>query len=121
MNSQQTYYQREKSRYYKWAEKRRRRNKAFIDALKSEPCADCKNVFPTCVMDLDHREGKVLPVSVLVGSGYSLEKIKAEAAKCDVVCANCHRLRTEARGYSKGRPRGKTSPDRCINPSIEAS
>ena len=37
---------------------------------------------------------KVLDVSALSREGYSLNKLKQEIAKCDVVCANCHRRRT---------------------------
>jgi hypothetical protein len=29
----------------------------------------------------------------LVAGGYNLETIKAEIAKCDIRCANCHRRR----------------------------
>lgn len=47
-------------------------------------------------MDFDHRpdEVKVKNVSQLK----TLDDVKAEIAKCDVVCSNCHRLRTKRRG-----------------------
>jgi hypothetical protein len=51
-------------------------------------------------MDLDHRPGsdKLFPVAIAVSGGvYPLQKIVAEIAKCDVVCANCHRERTYRR------------------------
>ena len=50
-------------------------------------------------MDLDHVRGpKEFKVSEAVQKAYviSVESVRAEIAKCDVVCANCHRLRTEA-------------------------
>jgi hypothetical protein len=34
----------------------------------------------------------------MAGHGFSIETLKAEIAKCDLVCANCHRLRTWKRG-----------------------
>lgn len=33
-------------------------------------------------------------MSVLVAEGYGLRAIKAEIAKCDVRCANCHTIKT---------------------------
>lgn len=64
---------------------------------ESTPCADCKNKYPFYVMDFDHREdeNKEYCVSQMMGIGRS--KILAEIAKCDIVCANCHRSRTYKR------------------------
>lgn len=57
---------------------------------------DCGGTFPPECMDYDHRPGteKYYGVGQLTGS---LTKMKAEIAKCDLVCANCHRIRTHAR------------------------
>jgi hypothetical protein len=72
--------------------------KDYVRTLKeSTPCADCKNLFPFFVMDFDHLKDKLKDISELVGGGYGLEKIKAEIAKCEIVCANCHRIRTFTR------------------------
>jgi hypothetical protein len=50
-------------------------------------------------MDLDHRPGvtKRANFNVLVKQGAARETLLEEIAKCDVVCANCHRLRTYQR------------------------
>jgi hypothetical protein len=66
-----------------------------LDQLRSVPCADCGKRYAQCSMDFDHRDPtrKVARVPSLVGRA-SLDRILAEAAKCDIVCANCHRLRT---------------------------
>lgn len=47
-------------------------------------------------MEFDHQEGfeKVDTVSKMIGDGYSLQKILDEINKCELVCANCHRMRT---------------------------
>lgn len=71
-----------------------RRNADLLDQLRSVPCIDCGDRFPPCSMDFDHRPGttKVSAVSRLINGSY--EVLMAEVAKCDIVCANCHRLRT---------------------------
>lgn len=74
---------------------------AAVAAFKSKPCADCGQTFPLCVMECDHVRGtKRANVANMVGGGrcrYSLAAVLAELAKCDVVCANCHRIRTHER------------------------
>jgi hypothetical protein len=46
-------------------------------------------------MDFDHRQGETKRAVVTRMIGRSgLARIFAEAAKCDIVCANCHRRRT---------------------------
>ena len=71
----------------------------YVSVLKeASPCHDCENKFPACCMDFDHRpqETKVACVGTLVLTR-TLEEVEAEIAKCDLVCANCHRIRTQAR------------------------
>ena len=85
------------------ASKRRiyKRNKEYIHKLKSVPCADCGNTYPPVCMDFDHVKGKKhRPLSRMVH--YSIERIDEEIAKCEVVCANCHRIRSHENGvYNK--------------------
>lgn len=72
-----------------------RAKKEAIRELKSRPCTDCGGVFHWYVMDFDHVRGEKLGgVSALLQNGKSLSKLMAEIAKCDLVCSNCHRLRT---------------------------
>lgn len=62
------------------------------------PCMDCGGSFPIICMDFDHVRGeKVGNVADLVKKNKPFDVILAEIAKCDVVCANCHRIRTAAR------------------------
>jgi hypothetical protein len=71
---------------------------AFIETLKSQPCSDCGRVLPVVAMDFDHVRGiKRRPIANMVGQ-YSREQIELEIAKCDLVCACCHRVRTRKRG-----------------------
>lgn len=73
----------------------------FVNALKIvSPCADCGNRFPSVCMDFDHLPEfkKVADIAVMTnGGGYSLAEIKVEIAKCEIVCSNCHRIRTAGR------------------------
>lgn len=74
---------------------RRTKARAYVAKVKSAPCMDCGVAYPWYVMDLDHVRGeKASDVSSMVDNGVSLSKIKREIAKCDVVCSNCHRIRT---------------------------
>lgn len=71
----------------------------FIYDEKMKPCKDCgfMPIVPD-QMDFDHVSGeKIAPVAKLVSGGKTIEKIKEELSKCDLVCANCHRLRTYKR------------------------
>jgi hypothetical protein len=69
--------------------------KEYVKDLKeSSPCADCGKKYPYYVMDFDHQRDKEILISRAVGDGSSLTKIKKEIEKCEIVCANCHRIRT---------------------------
>jgi hypothetical protein len=67
--------------------------KAYVQQAKNVPCADCGESYPFYVMDFDHLEDKVANINRIRWTK-GLDKIKAEIAKCEVVCANCHRIRT---------------------------
>lgn len=73
--------------------------RGIIRELKSEPCLDCKKSYPWYVMDFDHLPGfkKSFNVSNIQNIS-SVVKLLDEIAKCELVCANCHRARTFLRG-----------------------
>jgi hypothetical protein len=72
--------------------------KRIVEELKvSTPCADCKKKFPPVCMDFDHVRGvKRSGIAKMVVQTFSVEALREEIAKCDLVCANCHRIRTYA-------------------------
>lgn len=79
----------------------RKRNKEYVNTVKSAPCTDCKNQYHPFVMDFDHTgDNKEHIISKMVATPFSLDKIKAEIAKCELVCSNCHRMRTLKRSMS---------------------
>ena len=75
----------------------RAKKKLVIDDLKNVPCTDCGNTFPPCCMDFDHIEG-IKEFSIGNNLTRSLDSLLTEIEKCEIVCANCHRLRTFLRG-----------------------
>jgi hypothetical protein len=75
--------------------------KAIVEEAKKKPCADCKNTFPLVAMDFDHVRGEK---SFLVSTAWrwtTKQKLIQELEKCDVVCSNCHRVRTSNRPHQK--------------------
>ena len=65
-------------------------------------CIDCAKDFPHYVLEFDHRpEFKKFGVVSRILKKYGPEKAWEEVAKCDVVCSNCHKLRTHSRQYGK--------------------
>jgi hypothetical protein len=76
----------------------RQRIRDFIVKLRSVPCADCGGTFHHCVMEFDHIRG---PRAFCVGASRNLKRLQEEIKKCDVVCANCHKLRTWNRNQQR--------------------
>lgn len=78
------------------------RNSKIIYEAKSVPCADCGVSYPPYVMDFDHRgdQPKVADISKMRVA--ATQKVLDEIAKCDVVCSNCHRIRTFKRLKERG-------------------
>lgn len=73
----------------------RKRIRNFLDLLKRRPCLDCGGEFPPFVMQFDHVRGqKKFNLAHAVNHVYTIDGVKQEAIKCDVVCANCHAIRT---------------------------
>lgn len=74
-----------------WTELRKLKN-AWIEQYKSEQqCSRCPENDPVC-LDFHHRDPqqKEMTISLAIARA-SLERIKMEVAKCDILCANCHR------------------------------
>lgn len=63
--------------------------------LQNHPCVDC-NESNILVLEFDHRDRKIKKgdIRVLVKNGISLDNLAIEINKCDIRCANCHRIKT---------------------------
>jgi hypothetical protein len=64
--------------------------RVFLSALKSAPCSRCGGCFPPPCMDFHHRAPATKERDL--SEARTLTSARREAAKCEVVCANCHRL-----------------------------
>lgn len=79
--------------------------KAWMVELKSKPCVDCNGIFPICCMDFDHVDGKLKCYNIgsMFAHHYSKDLIQTELDKCELVCSNCHRIRTRNRKTGHGK------------------
>jgi len=94
---------RQKSKSYQYQQKLKQNKERMHDYLilkyESIPCMDCDTIFPWCAMDWDHRPGEVKEFTIS-SEGWAkatperIAKFEHEITKCDLVCANCHRIRT---------------------------
>jgi hypothetical protein len=85
-----------KKYYFEKAKRNKKQIIEFLRETKDIPCKDCKNKYPYYVMDFDHKRNKKFG---LCGSYPKKGKLQVleEIKKCDVVCSNCHRIRTYKR------------------------
>lgn len=90
---------------------------AWLSSIKSQPCTDCRRIFHPSAMGFDHLPGatKVRDVSTLVTTG-CMQMAIVEIAKCDLVCANCHAIRT----YIRRLGIEPTQPSICEPPAFYA-
>lgn len=93
---------REPTHYLASAERLADRIRLVEEIKLSRGCADCGyDKYPEA-LDFDHLPGVEKLGNVAQMINYSMDKLMAEIAKCEVVCANCHRHRTRERGYARG-------------------
>lgn len=84
-------------RHKKYRQDYRLRSLLLVNRLKHKPCADCQGWFEPVQMDFDHiKNNKKFDISR--PSERSTKIMLEEIKKCELVCANCHRLRTAKRG-----------------------
>jgi hypothetical protein len=68
----------------------------MVEFLRAHPCADCGET-DIVVVEFDHLRDKSWNVGSMVSHNSEWARILEEIAKCEVVCANCHRRRTARR------------------------
>jgi hypothetical protein len=77
---------------------RKNSKRDLVKKIKDVPCVDCGGRFPSAAMDFDHVKG-VKSFNIAHGvKNKTWAEIEEEIAKCEIVCSNCHRVRTRERG-----------------------
>lgn len=92
-----THYENNRQKYVKKAADRKKEiKKKHFQWLATQQCEDC-GISDIRVLEFDHVRGEKLgEVSQMLGN-VSAAVLQAEIAKCEIVCANCHRIRTADR------------------------
>ena len=90
-----THYQKNKQYYIQRTGERKKMLIEFVENYKkSHPCVDCGNS-DIRVLEFDHvKNDKEIDISKATRKGWSKERIQLEIEKCEVRCANCHRIVT---------------------------
>ncbi len=98
------YYQKTKVERALTQRRSREKKIKMLRESKDVPCVDCDQRYPYYVMDFDHISGeKNSVVSRIVVEG-SIKALAREILKCEVVCSNCHRIRTHKRKTFESTP-----------------
>lgn len=78
------------------------RNKNYVNEIKlRKGCIDCGYNKNPVGLDFDHLRDKKFNIARLVRQPVSIKLINKELEKCEVVCAICHRIRTQLRSVAK--------------------
>ena len=96
-------YKNKEDLYANQAKIRQRNFDNLVQYLSDRSCTDC-GISDSRVLEFDHLPefNKIFDISrAISGSTRSWNSILNEISKCEVVCANCHRIRTMARGNWK--------------------
>ena len=81
-----------------WQTRQYQKQRTFIATYKLEMgCHDCGYRLHPDALDLDHRDPSQKEFTIGGKVIADEKRLLAEIAKCDVVCANCHRIRTSNR------------------------
>lgn len=89
-----THYLENKGIYLKNGKLYKKLLESLITHIKDKPCADCGGKFPACAMDFDHVSGEKVMNIARLSRLSSPASLLSEIKKCELVCANCHRIRT---------------------------
>ncbi len=83
---------RKNAQTYKSLKKRRRQRKIDLVAVRGGRCQDCGYAALPAALEFHHRDPSTKEFGLGNWHG-SRERLLREAEKCDLVCANCHRIR----------------------------
>ncbi len=91
------HYYTNRQSYIDKALRRKKEVRGWVNKLKeASPCTDCNKAYPYYVMDFDHVGDKNIEINKLINS-CSIRRLEEEIKNCELVCSNCHRIRTYER------------------------
>lgn len=97
---QKDHYKKNKSSYIDKSKAYRYENyDRLLEFLANKACTDCGNS-DRRVLEFDHLSDKKGDIGTLVRQ-WSWASLLVEITKCEVVCCNCHRIRTLTRNKSR--------------------
>lgn len=98
--AQARYFQENKERLRVLQNSKRSQVRKRIQEVKTgKSCKDCEEEYPYYMLDFDHLPGSSKKFNIGTTSNTtSMAALEEEIAKCEIVCANCHRHRTFMRG-----------------------
>lgn len=75
--------------------KERLKRRVLLNSLKlASGCVDCGYDEDPVALDFDHRDPGQKAFTIAEAGTVALSLLLLELAKCDVRCANCHRVKT---------------------------
>ena len=77
------------SKQYAYMKRRRRKIKQTLVDEAGGKCIRCGYDECIAALEFHHRDPSEKEIRL---TDRSMEKLRAEAAKCDLLCANCHRI-----------------------------
>lgn len=89
---QRNWYQKNRAACLARSAFNKKKVKEFLNKIKDNPCTDCGIKYPPCAMDFDHLSDKSFTFAHVTYLNH--ERLLKEIEKCELVCANCHRIRT---------------------------
>ena len=94
-NAQKINYQGNKKYWLDMNRRNRANNRDRYNEEKSKhSCGKCGVKYPNYVMDYDHIDPSTKRMNISKMMGYSWSVILEEISKCELLCANCHRIKT---------------------------
>lgn len=100
----EVWYPKNKKKHIGYVNNLKTKIKEYLEGYKREGmCTDCGisgKKHPE-ILDFDHLSDKKFHIGSWRKSVLSIEKIQTEIKKCELVCANCHRIRTKSRRDSR--------------------
>lgn len=77
-----------------WTKSYQEKAEQFVhDYLLKNPCCQCGQT-NILTLQFDHLRDKKFEIGLAVTQGHSVKTIEKEIAKCQVLCANCHSIKT---------------------------